>query len=108
MAGAAQSAMQVRWGRTSMASMAPIAAAVEQNTDDMPSGGMQHAGAIRAEELLLCIMVAVGRSAPPPVQPTSTPMARLRRPTLRCDFGVVVTERSIRSNRSYLYSTTYP
>ena len=41
-----------------MASMAPIAAAVEQNTDDMPSGGMQHAGAIRAEELLLCIMIA--------------------------------------------------
>lgn len=31
--------------------MAPMAAVVEQNTDDMPSGGMQQAGAMRLEEL---------------------------------------------------------
>eukprot|EP01044_Picomonas_judraskeda_P016371 COSAG03_NODE_2898_length_2367_cov_8.913580_2_plen_198_part_00 len=31
--------------------MAPMAADVEQNTEDMPSGGMQQAGAMRLEEL---------------------------------------------------------
>ena len=40
-----------RSGRTSIASMAPMAADVEQNTEDMPSGGMQQAGAMRLEEL---------------------------------------------------------
>ena len=32
----------------SMASIAPIALSAEQNTELMPSGGMQHGGAMRA------------------------------------------------------------
>ncbi len=40
--------------------MAPMAAEVEQKTEDMPSGGMQQTGAIREEEvaLLRCHMAA--------------------------------------------------